>query len=105
MSAIRRAARTDRRPPVAARTHVTGEPTMCERCGAVYERKTWRAADRAPTGAYRLRLGLWHHPFLDRHRGLFLHSFAGGVLDRLRDGFGAVREGGHADQFTKFIKA
>lgn len=46
-SAIRRATRTDRRPPVASRTHVAGDPTMCERCGAVYERKTWRAAGRS----------------------------------------------------------
>lgn len=29
------------RPPVAA-----GATTMCERCGAVYERKTWRAGER-----------------------------------------------------------
>ena len=38
--------RQDGRPPVAARTHVEGQPTMCERCGAVYERKTWRAGER-----------------------------------------------------------
>ncbi len=34
------------RRPVVRRTHVSREPTMCERCGAVYRRKTWRAGER-----------------------------------------------------------
>lgn len=33
-------------PPVADRTRVEHQPTMCERCGAVYEKKTWRAGER-----------------------------------------------------------
>lgn len=41
-----RGARPDRRPPVAARTVITHEPTMCEHCGAVYRNKTWRAGER-----------------------------------------------------------
>ncbi len=28
------------------RFHVSREPTMCERCGAVYRRKTWRTGER-----------------------------------------------------------
>jgi len=41
-----RAARASRSPAVAGRTHVKREPTMCERCGAVYRNKTWRAGQR-----------------------------------------------------------
>lgn len=41
-----RGSRPDRSPPVVVRTHVVREPTMCERCGAVYEHKTWRAGER-----------------------------------------------------------
>ena len=41
-----RGARPDRRPPVVTRTRVSREPTMCERCGAVYRGKTWRGAER-----------------------------------------------------------
>jgi NMD protein affecting ribosome stability and mRNA decay len=45
MHAAPRGAGPDREP-VIKRTHVSGEPTMCERCGAVYRRKTWRAGER-----------------------------------------------------------
>jgi len=41
-----RGARPDHRPPVEVRTHVDREPTMCERCGAVYVNRTWRAGER-----------------------------------------------------------
>jgi hypothetical protein len=41
-----RGARADRSPPIVKRTRVSGEPVMCERCGVVYERKTWRGGDR-----------------------------------------------------------
>jgi NMD3 family protein len=41
-----RGARPDHRPPIAVRTHVDREPTMCECCGAVYLNKTWRAGER-----------------------------------------------------------
>jgi NMD protein affecting ribosome stability and mRNA decay len=41
-----RGARADRTPPVALRAAVEREPTMCERCGAVYLNKTWRAGER-----------------------------------------------------------
>jgi NMD protein affecting ribosome stability and mRNA decay len=39
-------ARPDHRPPVVTRTRIVREPTMCERCGAVYRKKTWRAGER-----------------------------------------------------------
>ena len=41
-----RGARPDGRPPVVARTRIEREPTVCERCGAVYRHKTWRAGER-----------------------------------------------------------
>lgn len=41
-----RGARTDQSPAVVKRTHIVREPTMCERCGAVYQRKTWRRGER-----------------------------------------------------------
>jgi hypothetical protein len=41
----RRGTRTDRRPPVAYRL-VYREPTVCDACGAVYTRKTWRRSRR-----------------------------------------------------------
>src|SRR6188508_486159 len=34
------------RKPVIKRNPISGEPTICERCGAVYRRKTWRAGER-----------------------------------------------------------
>ena len=34
------------RQPVVKRTRALAESTMCERCGAVYLRKTWRAGER-----------------------------------------------------------
>lgn len=40
-----RAARSSRRPPVARRTDVLREPTMCERCGALYRHRVWRAPE------------------------------------------------------------
>lgn len=47
--------RPGRQPAIAGRTSVEREPTICERCGAVYRRKTWRAGERArrtsPIGA------------------------------------------------------
>jgi len=36
------------RKPVINRNPVSGKPTMCERCGAVYHNKTWRIGGRAP---------------------------------------------------------
>lgn len=41
-----RGARTNRKPPVVLRTRVSREPTMCERCSAVYRDGTWRAGER-----------------------------------------------------------
>ena len=41
-----RSARTNRGPAGTGRTKVSREPTMCERCGAVYLHKTWRAGER-----------------------------------------------------------
>ena len=42
----RQKTRQDGSPPVVSHTHIVEQPTMCERCGAVYERKTWRAGER-----------------------------------------------------------
>lgn len=40
----RKPARQDGSPPIAERSHPVHEPARCERCDAIYERKTWRAA-------------------------------------------------------------
>ena len=45
MHAAPRGARSQR-TPVVARTLIAREPAMCERCGAVYQRKTWRSGER-----------------------------------------------------------
>ena len=54
-SRMRRHPRTQRKraeqrggPPVAKLVLPSGGPLVCERCHAVYERKTWRAQERAP---------------------------------------------------------
>ena len=44
---VRRGSRADRSPRVAALSAGLGNPAVCDRCGAVYERKTWRAGPRA----------------------------------------------------------
>ena len=41
-----RGAHADRGRAIAERTKASREPTMCERCGAVYLHKTWRAGER-----------------------------------------------------------
>lgn len=41
-----RGARPYGKPPVARRTQVEHVPAMCERCGAVYQNRTWRAGER-----------------------------------------------------------
>jgi ribosomal subunit interface protein len=43
---VHRGARADQSPPVAARTGALHDPTVCERCGAVYHAKTWRTRER-----------------------------------------------------------
>lgn len=42
----RKPARQDGSPPVASVTRVAHTPAVCERCEAVYERKTWREGRR-----------------------------------------------------------
>ncbi len=42
----RAAVRDDKSPAVAHKTRTPKDPSICERCGAVYERKTWRADRR-----------------------------------------------------------
>jgi len=42
-SGNRRGTRSDMRPPVARRTERLREPAACERCGATFVKKTWRA--------------------------------------------------------------
>lgn len=49
-SQSRRGARSDKVKPVEAATRRLPEPTLCERCGAVFQRRTWRT-DRAPSAA------------------------------------------------------
>jgi ribosome-associated translation inhibitor RaiA len=41
-----RAVRDEKAPRVVRRTGRPSEPAVCERCGAVYAAKTWRAGDR-----------------------------------------------------------
>ena len=52
---VRAGVRSDSSPPVARRRPHVREPALCERCGAVYLRKTWRTGERAaradPVGA------------------------------------------------------
>jgi len=45
----RKGSRFDMSPPIARKVRLR-EPSVCERCGAIYERKTWRA-NRRPAGA------------------------------------------------------
>lgn len=47
----RKRARQDGSPPVASVTRLDHEPARCERCDAVYARKTWRAGARLRRGA------------------------------------------------------
>ncbi len=44
----RRGSRDDKAPPVAHLNLKFKEPTICDRCGAVYLRKTWRQRRRLP---------------------------------------------------------
>ena len=43
-----RGARSGKVVPAAKGGHVFTDPTACERCGAVYTRKTWRRRSRLP---------------------------------------------------------
>jgi len=38
----RRGSKSDKSPPVARKAPALADPTICDRCGAVYSRKTWR---------------------------------------------------------------
>jgi hypothetical protein len=49
-SLARRGARKDKSPPVAQKNIKLAEPSVCEKCGAVYARRTWRQ-DRRVTEA------------------------------------------------------
>ncbi|HUO06271.1 MAG TPA: hypothetical protein VMU16_13825 [Candidatus Binataceae bacterium] len=42
----RRGSSSDKSPPVAKKLAPPKEPTVCDRCGAVYTRKTWRQSHR-----------------------------------------------------------
>ncbi len=44
----RRGTRADKSPPVALKTRTPKEPGVCEKCSAMFMRKTWRR-DRKPT--------------------------------------------------------
>ena len=44
---VRIGARSDRKPPIARLSERLEEGTMCERCGAVYTRRHWRAGTEA----------------------------------------------------------
>lgn len=46
----RRGTRPEKLHPAEAATRRLPEPTMCERCGAVFQRRTWRI-DRRPSAA------------------------------------------------------
>jgi hypothetical protein len=45
-SLSRKGSRSDKKPPVAAKAEPPREPTVCERCGAVFLRRTWRRDHR-----------------------------------------------------------
>lgn len=49
-SLSRRGTRFDKSPPVVRKTPKPKEPTICDRCGAVFSHKTWREGRRL-TGA------------------------------------------------------
>ena len=49
-SLSRKGSRSGRAVPVAAKTQPTPGPSVCERCGAVFSRRTWRR-DHKVTGA------------------------------------------------------
>jgi NMD protein affecting ribosome stability and mRNA decay len=42
----RRGVRSEKKPPVAVKAEPRTEPTVCERCGAVFSRRTWRRDHR-----------------------------------------------------------
>ncbi len=44
-SMSRRGSQSDKTPP-AARKQQFGDPSICDRCGAVYSKKTWRRGHR-----------------------------------------------------------
>jgi len=43
---VRKGVRSDKSPATAVESRSLRDPTMCEVCGAVYTRKTWRAGER-----------------------------------------------------------
>ena len=43
-----RPARSNKQPPVAVRSASIREPAMCERCGALYQHRVWRARGPLP---------------------------------------------------------
>ena len=45
-SLSRRGVRSEKKPPVATKAEPRTEPTVCERCGAVFSRRTWRRDHR-----------------------------------------------------------
>lgn len=49
-SLSRRGSRSDRSAPAPVRRSQPREPAVCERCGAIFARRTWRC-DRKPTAA------------------------------------------------------
>jgi len=50
-SGARRGVRSDRSAPVAVRKTQPPDPSVCERCGAVFTKRTWRR-DRARTAVF-----------------------------------------------------
>lgn len=46
-SLVRRGVHDEQTPRVVRRTGSPPSPTVCERCGSVYARKTWRAGERS----------------------------------------------------------
>ncbi len=53
----RRGVRSDKTTPAEAATGRLGEPTLCDRCGASFARRTWRTNRRVP--AAQLELARW----------------------------------------------
>lgn len=90
----RQGVRSDMSPPVVRRRRKLHDPTLCERCGAVYSLKTWRTGQRAaqadPVGAHwtvcpaceQLASGEFFGRVIVR--GAYAEANAGAIQDRIR---------------------
>jgi NMD protein affecting ribosome stability and mRNA decay len=84
----RRGARGDKSPLVAQKRPAPKEPTVCDRCGAVYSRKTWRQSHRV-TGDFLTKVNWGICPACEQVKGdeyygrVILREIAGGPAEKL----------------------